>query len=205
MSSRKGETKQLKRAVKYVIEKSDIDDMVKIYSKIAELQLRNRSMICFNCPARKVCENHSGATCEQVLHNWSWNNMFDRGEEKDEQAETIIKDFTQIDTEKMIQAIKDTTDKKIFEERKESGDIKEDFALILNPKHKDIISELWYKTGIVIPIVWSTVVEEEKIYVVTDKNFVRNAIANMHSVFGLPGWLSKYEGEWVTGKKGGSE
>lgn len=109
------------------------------------------------------------------------------------------------DVEKLMQAMTVASEKKIFEERKESGDIKEDFALILNPKHKDIIPELWYKAGIAIPIVWSTVVEEEKIYVVTDKNFVRNARANMHSVFGLPGWLPKYEGEWVTGKKGGSE
>lgn len=82
MSSRKSEAKQLKRAVKYLIEKSDVDDMVKIYSKIAELPLRNRSMICFNCPARKDCENRSGATCEQVLDNWAWNNNFDRGGER---------------------------------------------------------------------------------------------------------------------------
>lgn len=92
------------------------------------------------------------------------------------------------DIEKMMQAVKEATDKKIFEDRKESGDIKEDFALILNPKHKDIIPELWYKAGLAIPIVWSTFAEEEKCYVVTDKNFVRNARANMHSVFGLPGW-----------------
>ena len=98
------------------------------------------------------------------------------------------------DTEKMIQAITEATDKKIFEECKESGDIKEDFALILNPKHKDVIPELWYKAGLAIPIVWSPFAEEEKCYVVTDKNFVRNARVNMHSVFGLPGWMPKYEG-----------
>lgn len=92
------------------------------------------------------------------------------------------------DIEKMMQAIKEATDKKIFEERKESGDIKEDFALILNPKHKDIIPELWYKAGLAIPIVWSTFAEEKKCYVVTDKNFVRNARVNMHSMFGLPRW-----------------
>lgn len=105
------------------------------------------------------------------------------------------------DIEKMVQAMKEATDKKIFEERKESGDIKEDFALILNPKHKDIIPELWYKAGLVIPIVWSQFAEEEKCYVITDKNFVRNARVNMHSMFGLPGWLPQYEGEWVADKK----
>ena len=94
--------------------------------------------------------------------------------------------------ESMIKEITEVSEKKIFEERKESGDIKEDFALILNPKNKDIIPELWYKAGIVIPIVWSPFAEEEKCYVVTDKNFVKNARANMHSVFGLPGLLPKY-------------
>lgn len=75
MSSRKGEAKQLRRAVKYLIEKSDIDDMVKIYSTIAKLPLRNHSMICFNCPACKgFCEKHPGITCEQALYNWAWNN-----------------------------------------------------------------------------------------------------------------------------------
>lgn len=108
------------------------------------------------------------------------------------------------DTEKILQAMREATEKKIFEERKESGDIKEDFALILNPKHKDIILELWYKAGMAIPVVWSPFAEEEKCYVVTDKTFVKNARVNMHSVFGLPGWpewLPKYEGEMVTFKK----
>lgn len=98
------------------------------------------------------------------------------------------------DCEKMIQAIKEDADKKIFEERKESGDIKEEFALILHPKHMDIIPELWYKAGIVIPIVWSPFAEEEKCYVVTDKNFVRNARVNMHSMFGMPGWKEESNG-----------
>lgn len=104
-----------------------------------------------------------------------------------------------IDT--LLDELKKVTDKKIFEERKESGDIKEDFALILNPKHKDIIPELWYKAGLAIPIIWSPFAEEDKCYVVTDKTFVKNARVNMHSIFGLPGWLPKYEGEWVTDKK----
>lgn len=83
MSSRKGEAKQLRRAVKYLIEKSDVDDMVKIYSKIAELPLRNRSMVCFNCSACKgFCENHLGTTCEQALHNWAWNNNSGYGGER---------------------------------------------------------------------------------------------------------------------------
>ncbi|MBP5593981.1 MAG: hypothetical protein J6Y02_01270 [Pseudobutyrivibrio sp.] len=105
------------------------------------------------------------------------------------------------DTKKMMQAITEASEKKIFEERKESGDIKEDFALILNPKHKDIIPELWYKAGLVIPIVWSPLAEEEKCYVVTDKTFVKNARVNIHSMLGLPGWLPQYEGEWVTDEK----
>lgn len=103
--------------------------------------------------------------------------------------------------ESMIKAITETTDKKIFEKRKESGDIKEDFALILNPKHKDIIPELWYKAGLAIPVIWSPFAEEEKCYVVTDKTFVKNARVNMHSIFGLPGWLPKYEGVWVADEK----
>ena len=105
------------------------------------------------------------------------------------------------DIEKIMREIKESTEKRIFEERKESGDIKEDFALILNPKHKDIIPELWYKAGLVIPIVWSPFAEEEKCYVVTDKTFVKNARVNMHSIFGLPGWLPQYEGEWVSDEK----
>ena len=139
--------------------------------------------------------------CNECINNRNheyFSSKFERSHKSSSDFQTT---YLFEDTEKIVQAIKEATDKKIFEERKESGDIKEDFALILNPKHKDIIPELWYKAGIVIPIVWSQFAEENKAYVVTDKNFVRNARVNMHSIFGLPGWLPQYEGEWVADKK----
>ena len=91
------------------------------------------------------------------------------------------------DSEKLLNILRDESEKKIFEEKKESGDIKGEFALLMNPKHKDIIPELWFKTGLFIPIVWSQCVEEDKCYVVTDKTFVENAKANINSIFGLKG------------------
>lgn len=89
------------------------------------------------------------------------------------------------DSEKLLNILRDESERKIFEEKKETGDIKEKFALLMNPKHKDVIPELWIKAKLYIPIVWSNLVKEDQCFVVTDPVFVKNATkASMNSIFG---------------------
>lgn len=72
MSTRKAEAKYLKRSVKYLLEKSNIYDMILIYSKLAELPLEHDHLVCFNCPACKgYCEGHFGVSCKEALTNWA--------------------------------------------------------------------------------------------------------------------------------------
>lgn len=65
-------------------------------------------------------------------------------------------------------------DERIFNEKKEDGTINGDFCLIMNPKYKGQLYEL-RAAGLKVPVVWSPLVEEDKAYVVTDKEIVKNA------------------------------
>lgn len=69
-------------------------------------------------------------------------------------------------------------DERIFREKKEDGTINGDFVLLMNPKYKGQLCEL-RAAGLMIPVVWSPLVEEDKSYVITDKEMVNNFKACM--------------------------
>lgn len=64
-------------------------------------------------------------------------------------------------------------EKKLFEEAKEKGQISE-AVLMMNPKHKGQMGEFLYVSGLKIPIIWHRYVEEDKAYMITDKEIAKN-------------------------------
>lgn len=64
-------------------------------------------------------------------------------------------------------------EEKMFEEAKEKGEISE-AVLIMNPKHKEQLGEFLNVSGLKIPIIWHRYVEEDKAYMVTDKEIAKD-------------------------------
>lgn len=76
--------------------------------------------------------------------------------------------------DEICEAMAKAEDERIFREKREDGTINGDFCLILNPKYKEQLYEM-RAAGLKVPVVWSPLVEEDKAYVVTDKEIVKNA------------------------------
>lgn len=70
-------------------------------------------------------------------------------------------------------AIPAEKEEKMFEEAAEKGEISE-AVLIMNPKHKDQMGEFLYVSGLKIPIIWHRYVEEDKVYMITDKEIAKD-------------------------------
>ncbi len=70
--------------------------------------------------------------------------------------------------------MQEAEDERIFNEKKEDGTINGDFCLLMNPKYKGQLYEM-RAAGLKVPVVWSRFVEEDKAYVVTDKDVVKAA------------------------------
>ena len=64
--------------------------------------------------------------------------------------------------------------KKLFEEAKEKGQISE-AVLVMNPKHKGQMGEFLYVSGLRVPVIYGKYVEEDKAYMITDKEMAKNA------------------------------
>ena len=64
-------------------------------------------------------------------------------------------------------------EKKLIEEAKEKGQISE-AVLLMNPKHKGQMGEFLYVSGLKIPVIWHRYVEEDKAYMITDKEIAKN-------------------------------
>ncbi len=78
---------------------------------------------------------------------------------------------------KIIEKMQEETEKQIFEGAKDQGKIDE-VILIANPKHKGILSDALYQITGRVDVVWSSVCEEDKIYMITDKETVENIRKN---------------------------
>ena len=68
----------------------------------------------------------------------------------------------------------DEEKKKLFEEAKEKGQISE-AVLVMNPKHKGQMGEFLYVSGLRVPVIYGKYVEEDKAYMITDKEMAKNA------------------------------
>ena len=78
-------------------------------------------------------------------------------------------DYFDIVAEKMVEVY----EKRIFEDYKATEQVSE-AVLVMNPKHKGQMGEFLYVSGLKIPIIWHRYVEEDKVYMVTDKELAKN-------------------------------
>ncbi len=72
-------------------------------------------------------------------------------------------------TERLI----DARGKAFFEQLKCTRQISE-AVLLMNPKHKEQLGEFLNVSGLIIPIIWHRYVEEDKAYMITDKELAKN-------------------------------
>ena len=73
----------------------------------------------------------------------------------------------------IFEKIQEENEKQNFQNAKDQGKIDE-VILIANPKHKDILSNALYQITGRIDVVWSSVCEEDKLYMITDKEVIKN-------------------------------
>lgn len=64
-------------------------------------------------------------------------------------------------------------EKQLFEDYKATEQFSE-AVLLMNPKHKGQMGEFLYVSGLKIPIIWHRYVEEDKAYMITDKELAKN-------------------------------
>lgn len=77
--------------------------------------------------------------------------------------------------ESIVKAEKKLKELQVYEEHRENGDITEP-VLICHPKVKHILEETIYNNGLKhFPIIATALAEEDKVYMVTDKEFIKNA------------------------------
>ena len=65
------------------------------------------------------------------------------------------------------------SEKAFFEQLKCAGQVSE-AVLLMNPKHKGQMGEFLYVSGLMIPVIYAKCVEEDKAYMITDKELARN-------------------------------
>lgn len=78
-------------------------------------------------------------------------------------------DYFDIAAEKMVEA----REKRLFEDYKATERVSE-AVLLMNPKHKGQMGEFLYVSGLKIPVIWHKYVEEDKAYMITDKETAKN-------------------------------
>ena len=66
-----------------------------------------------------------------------------------------------------------TSEKAFFEQLKCTRQISE-AVLLMNPKHKGQMGEFAYASGLKIPVIYAKCVEEDKAYMITDKELAKN-------------------------------
>ena len=72
-------------------------------------------------------------------------------------------------TERLMAA----SEKAFFEQLKCTGQVSET-VLLMNPKHKDQMGEFLYVSGLIVPVIYAKCVEEDKAYMITDKELAEN-------------------------------
>lgn len=78
-------------------------------------------------------------------------------------------DYFDIVTEKMVEAY----EKRLFEDYKATEQVSE-AVLLMNPKHKGQMGEFAYASGLKIPVIYAKCVEEDKAYMITDKELAKD-------------------------------
>jgi hypothetical protein len=73
----------------------------------------------------------------------------------------------------ILENMREENDKRIFQDAKDQFKIDE-AILIAHPKYKDILSDALYQITGRIDVVWSSVCEEDKLYMITDKETIKN-------------------------------
>ena len=79
--------------------------------------------------------------------------------------------------DKMLSQMNKNIEEKIFQDVKDQGRIDE-VILIANPKHEGILSDALYQITGRIDVLWSSVCEEDKLYMITDKKVIKNIREN---------------------------
>lgn len=77
----------------------------------------------------------------------------------------------------IIKKMQKENEKQIFQDAKDQGRIDE-AILIAHPKYKDILSDALYQITGRIDVVWSSVCEEDELYMITDKETIKNIREN---------------------------
>ena len=78
-------------------------------------------------------------------------------------------DYFDIVAEKMAEA----NDKRLFEDYKSTEQVSE-AVLLMNPKHKGQMGEFLHVSGLKVPVIYGKYVEEDKAYMITDKELAKN-------------------------------
>ncbi len=73
----------------------------------------------------------------------------------------------------ILKEMQDEEEKRLFTQLKIDGKLVE-AVLVANPKHKQAFEDYFNKTGTRIPILWHRYVEEDKCYMVWDKDMIEN-------------------------------
>lgn len=85
-------------------------------------------------------------------------------------------DYFDIVAKEMVEV----NEKRLFEDYKATEQISE-AVLMMNPKHKGQMGEFLYVSGLKIPIIWHRYVEEDKAYMINDKDMAKN-VREMYDV-----------------------
>ena len=78
-------------------------------------------------------------------------------------------DYFDIVTKKMVEAYEE----RLFEDYKATEQVSE-AVLVMNPKHKGQMGEFLYVSGLKVPVIYGKYVEEDKAYMITDKEIAKN-------------------------------
>lgn len=73
----------------------------------------------------------------------------------------------------ILEKMQEENDKRSFQDAKDQSKIDE-VILIANPKHKGILSDVLYQITGRIDVIWASVCEEDKLYMITDKETIKN-------------------------------
>lgn len=73
----------------------------------------------------------------------------------------------------ILKEMQEVEEKRLFAQLKIDGKLVE-AVLVANPKHKQAFKDYFDKTGTKIPILWHRYVEEDKCYMVWDKDMIEN-------------------------------
>lgn len=79
-------------------------------------------------------------------------------------------DYFDIVAEKMVEV----REKRLFEDYKAAEQVSE-AVLLMNPKHKDQMGEFLHVSGLKVPVIYGKYVEEDKAYMINDKDMAKIA------------------------------